>query len=45
MQDGGIVTGPELLYYIKGMPTAVLINICISFGLLNRVRYQAVGII
>ncbi len=45
VQDGGAVTGPGLLYYTKGMPTAVLSNICIPIGLVNGARYISVGIV
>ncbi len=45
VQDGGAVTGPGLLYYTEGMPTAVLSNVCTPIGLVNGARYISVGII
>ena len=45
VQDGGTITGPGLLYYTEGMPTAVLSNVCTLLGLVNRARYQAIGIV
>ena len=45
VQDRGTVIGPGLLYYTEGMPIAILSNVCTSLGLINRARYQAVGIV
>ncbi len=45
VQDGGAVTGPGLLYYTKGIPTAVLSNVCTPLSLVNGARYISVGIV
>ncbi len=46
VQDGGgAVIGSGLLYYIKGMPTAVLSNVCTPIGLVNGVRYISISIV
>lgn len=39
VQDRGIVTRPEVLYYTKSMPTAILSNVCIPIGLVNKAIY------
>lgn len=45
MQDKGTVTRPGLLYYIKGVFTAVLSNIHTPISLMNRDKYTSVGIV
>lgn len=45
MQDGSIVIGSRLLYYIKSMPIAVFSNICTSISLMYKIRYQVINII
>ncbi len=45
-QDGDHeATGPGLLYYCKGMPIALLTNICTVLGIVNGARSRAYGII
>ncbi len=37
IQDGDHgATGPGLLYYCKGMPVALLTNMCTALGMVNR---------
>ncbi len=38
-------TGPGSLYYCKGMPVALLTNMCTALGIVNRARSKAYGII
>ncbi len=45
VQDGGAVAGPGLLYYTKGMPIAILSNVCILISLVNKARYISIGIV
>ena len=45
VQDRGVVIGPGLLYYTKGMPTAMLSNVYTPISLMNRARYISVSIV
>ena len=45
VQDRGIVTGPRLLYYTKGMSTAMFSNIYTPIGLVNGAKYISIDII
>ena len=46
IQDGDRgATGPGLLYYCKGMPVALLTNMCTALGMVNGARSTAYGII
>lgn len=46
IQDGDCgATGPGLLYYCKGMPVALLTNMCTALGMVNGARSTAYGII
>lgn len=45
MQDGDAITGPRLLYYTKGIPTAVLSNVLTLINWVNGAKYISVSII
>ena len=46
IQDGDRgATGPGLLYYCKGMPVALLTNMCTALGMVNDARSTTCGII
>lgn len=45
LKNRGIIIRLELLYYLKNIPIAMLNNMCILIGLINRAEYQAVDIV
>ncbi len=45
VHDRDAVTKPGLLYYTKGMPTAMFSNVYTPIDLVNKARYISIGIV
>ena len=45
VQNRGVITRLELLYYTKSMLTAMINNVYIIIGLVNRAKYIFVNIV